>query len=130
MTITSQDKKLLLVEDDLILMRRFKRELSKIFKLSAARSLAEANAFLKNQTFDIILTDLHLNNEFDQSIDGLTLITNARLKDRQLTIAAMSSDHALKPQAIQAGANFFVEKPFEVQTIIACFEGRSPNESK
>ena len=53
-------KKILIVEDDAILLRRFRRQLEKRFVVTTASTLEEAKTLLDTKTFDILLTDMHL----------------------------------------------------------------------
>lgn len=108
-------RKLLVVEDE-------PQEITKIelllVELNAdyyiARTILEASNALCNESFDYLLTDLHIETKagFDRP-DGLELITLAKAQQPNLLIVATSSDPRadIWAEAVSKGAQHFIRKP-------------------
>ncbi|NRA65042.1 MAG: response regulator [Pseudobacteriovorax sp.] len=108
-------KKLLLVEDDPIFRRRFRRELAKSFEVHEATNLQETIDLLKSHQYDYILSDMHLTRE--NKAEGLEVVACCKAVQTNAVVKAMSSDIDLKQKAIHAGAESFHEKPFDIRLI-------------
>ena len=122
---TNARQSVLLIEDDSIFRRRYRRELAKHYDVSEASSLDEALKLLKSHDFQYILSDLHLSKDSEIEAEGLQLIAQAKSKSPKAFISAMSSDVDLKQQAILSGADDFVEKPFPISDLIASWAKRT-----
>ena len=108
-------KRILLVEDDAILLRRFKKELSARFLVTTASTLDEAQKLLDTRRFDLVLTDMHLTP--DQNAEGLQVLRHKNRLNCQAKRLAMSSDYCMKDSCLNAGAARFFEKPFALGAV-------------
>ena len=70
------------------------------------------------------LPDLFILDKDLPVIDGLAISKYLKLKDetREIPIIMISAYHKLKQKAEDAGVNEFVEKPFDVQTLLSTIE--------
>jgi len=106
-------KRLLMVNDDMV-------EMDSLPLIFARRgidtvvvgSVKEALGQLKNGKFDLVITDIALNG----SQTGIDLIKEVRKtdKDTKIAVATGYGDHYQKA-ALEAGANFYFEKPLDFQ---------------
>ncbi len=55
---TAQDRTLLLVDDDAVVLRSLVRTLSQVYQVTSAHSVGEAQACLRDRSYDIILCDV------------------------------------------------------------------------
>ncbi|NRA62971.1 MAG: response regulator [Pseudobacteriovorax sp.] len=109
-------KRLLLVEDDPILRRNYHKRLKARFNISVAASFSEAMYQLCTFEFDIVLTDIHLTKA--QKAEGLHIIGQASSKFRIQKIIAMSTDTEKSGECLKAGADRFLDKPFDLELVI------------
>lgn len=109
----------LLIEDDAIFRRRYRRELSKFYEVHEASNLREALDLIENNNFRYVLSDLHLSKGQDIAAEGLQAIAKVKGLSPTTFVSAMSSDVDLKQEAINSGADTFTEKPFSISEIIA-----------
>lgn len=116
--------KVLLVEDDAIFRRRFHRELSRSFEVSQATTVEEGISYLHKDSFQFVLSDLHLTKNGDPRDEGLKLIRVAKAQDPDCYVSAMSSDVDLEAEALQSGADQFVAKPFAIDNVISSWSER------
>jgi two-component system KDP operon response regulator KdpE len=108
--------RVLVVEDDPEIRVLIQTSLSvEGFTVQTAVSLSEAGALLHNALPDILLLDLGLPDG-----DGLSLVQEVR-KRHSLPILIVSARHqeAQKIQALDAGADDFLVKPFSVGELLA-----------
>jgi signal transduction histidine kinase/CheY-like chemotaxis protein len=72
-------------------------------------------AALREQEFDLVLTDLMM-----PEIDGIALISEAQLIDRNLVAIVMTGHSAVETavQAMKAGALDYIQKPFKLSHIL------------
>lgn len=73
----------------------------------------------KNDWPDLFILDKEL-----PYIDGLALCKYLRVNEatRDIPIIMISAYHKLRPKAEQAGVNDFIEKPFDVKTLLQKIE--------
>ena len=73
---------------------------------------------LAHESPDLILVDINLPD-----IDGLTLTRKLRAENVTVPIVAMTGDllNYDRQQALQAGCNDFIEKPFTLETLEGLF---------
>ena len=64
--------------------------------------------------------DLFILDKDMPTIDGLAICKYLRLKEqtKEIPIIMISAYHKLKEKAREAGANDFIEKPFELKTLL------------
>lgn len=111
-------KKLLIVEDDEINMRISKLYLEGLFEISSAINSSEALEIIKNNKFDIILTDIGLKG----GLSGIELTKALRKNEDYKTIPiiavtayTMDSD---KEKIFSAGCSHYLSKPFMKDDLI------------
>jgi len=107
---------ILLVEDDREIRSLVQASLSvEGFAVQTAVSLSEARALLHNSLPDVVVLDLGLPDG-----DGLELVQHIR-KQHALPILIVSARHqeAQKIQALDAGADDYLTKPFSVGELLA-----------
>jgi CheY-like chemotaxis protein len=114
-SVTDENLKILLVEDDPISSLYYKEILDKDFiTLSIAENGKTALEMYNELKPDIILMDIRLND-----MNGLDIVRKIRNTDQKVKIIAqtayaMSSD---EKQAIEAGCNDYIAKPINVQLL-------------
>ncbi|MDR0768032.1 MAG: response regulator [Methanosarcinales archaeon] len=83
------------------------------YKLSFAADGKEALEILKKESFDLVLTDIHL-----PKMDGLELLKQVRTETNQSAkMIAISSDTMTKDGKTfeEAGFDGFIQKPFKIK---------------
>ena len=108
--------RVLVVEDDPDIRAMMQSSLSvEGFTVQTAVSLSEASALIRHDLPDILLLDLGLPDG-----DGLSLVQEVR-KTQSLPILIVSARHqeAQKIQALDAGADDYLVKPFSVGELLA-----------
>jgi CheY-like chemotaxis protein len=113
----SRSKHILIVDDDLEvreLLRRFFS--SKSYYVDEAESAEEALDTLQKKRFDFILTDYDM-----PGIKGDELVKIIKEKYPHSKVWGMSSLNKQK-SFYQAGADFFLEKPFGLLELNSCLE--------
>ena len=111
--------KILVIDDELEICKQVSLILNKnSFKTSYVSSYDEYSK-LKNTNFDfdLVLVDLWLKNSFKQGID---IINELKINFNNLAIISFSGhaniDNGI--EAVKAGANDFIEKPFETKKLL------------
>jgi DNA-binding NtrC family response regulator len=86
------------------------------FRVSSARSGAEALAAATTQDFDAVISDIYMPDG-----DGLTMIQELRALLPSLPIVLMTAQGSveLAVRAVEEGATDFIAKPFEVSEVAA-----------
>lgn len=108
--------RVLVVEDDREIRALMQSSLAvEGFAVQTAVSLSEAGALLRNASPDVVLLDLGLPDG-----DGLELVRQIR-QSQALPIIIISARHqeAQKIQALDAGADDYLVKPFSVGELLA-----------
>ena len=108
--------RVLVVEDDAEIRALIQTSLSvEGFVVQTAVSLSEASALIRHDLPDILVLDLGLPDG-----DGLSLVQEVR-KTQSLPILIVSARHqeAQKIQALDAGADDYLVKPFSVGELLA-----------
>jgi len=109
--------RLLLIEDDLTLGARLKRALERAgFAIDWTTSGADGLAALKTQDYGTALLDLTL-----PELHGWEVLRKARLSriDTPVIICSGRQQAGDKAAALDAGADGYVSKPFDIDEIIA-----------
>lgn len=111
-----KDKKVLIVEDQLIYQNVFLNILGKIFTTSIAKDCTEAVQLLKSETFDLILLDLELSKMTGKK----TFLYIQKEKLTSAPILAISSFVSSSDQAIllELGFNGFISKPIKAKEVL------------
>ena len=108
---------ILIIEDDLQIRRFLRTTLcAESYRLREATTEADGMSFVNERAPQVILLDLGLPDG-----DGIDVIRNVRQTDRNLPIIVVSvrSDERDKIDALDAGADDFVSKPFAVGELLA-----------
>ncbi len=116
----NQGVRILLVDNDTDLVEAMAESLARIgLPVTIAASGPEGAAAIKNDVYDLVITDLVMNE-----VDGMKILANAKemLPDAEVI---MVTGHATVPKAVEAmqlGAYTFLEKPISpkrLQTVVS-----------
>lgn len=108
--------KILLIEDDVSFCKLLEKFLTKnAYTVTASFSAAEARIALKNETFDLVLTDLRLPDD-----DGIGLMTEIKglFPDTPVILMTGYSDVNTAVKAIKNGASDYISKPFNPDEVL------------
>jgi CheY-like chemotaxis protein/HPt (histidine-containing phosphotransfer) domain-containing protein len=124
-TSALQNKKLLLVEDDIVNQMLFQRSVLKLnMQVAIAGNGEKAIELLADNIYDLIIMDIHLPD-----IDGCetTEIIRGKLKNKTPIIAITASpmDEELK-RCLAAGMNGYIRKPFTIDQFVNAVEHLIP----
>jgi DNA-binding NtrC family response regulator len=108
--------KILIVDDELSIVDVLRTLLKKNgYTITTASDGAEAHKLLKEQVFDLLITDIRL-----PEIDGITLLKHARELQSHLAVIVMTAyakvDSAV--EAMKMGAFDYVTKPFKFEELL------------
>lgn len=111
--------RVLIVDDNMLLCRRISEQLTAkngLAQIECVGDGAQALSMLKKGKYDILLMDLIL-----PQIDGFGLLEGLRQNDitppaNIVVISALSQDDVIR-RACNLGANYFVVKPFDIETL-------------
>jgi DNA-binding response OmpR family regulator len=110
---------LLIVEDDVLNQKVYKAILSKDYEIKICGDDEKFYAALKENEYDLFIIDLSLNCEKN----GLDLIRELReiekYKDTPIIVVTGFVSIKDKEIAIAAGATKFINKPFNMKTLLA-----------
>jgi DNA-binding response OmpR family regulator len=118
--------RILLVDDDRILRELMTRGFErKGFDVVAAGSVTEALAYIASQSFDVLVTDLHMPN----AGDGFTVVSAMRHSqpDALTMIVTGYPDVQSAMAAILLEADEIVVKPFELAGLTSIIQDRMSN---
>jgi putative two-component system response regulator len=103
-------KKILIVDDDMINLMLLKKMLTKNsdYEVLEAKNGLEALKILEDNHVDMVLLDIIM-----PVMDGLQVIENLRGQNRyiDIPIVVLSTNEMKKKEALELGANDFMEKP-------------------
>ncbi|MRX39550.1 response regulator [Flavobacterium sp. LC2016-23] len=108
--------KILLIEDDISFCKLLEKFLiKKEYEVIIAFSAAEARLAIKNQSFDLILTDLRLPDS-----DGIGLMAEFKASNPETPVILMTgySDVNTAVKAIKNGAADYISKPFNPDEVL------------
>jgi DNA-binding response OmpR family regulator len=111
-------KRLLYIEDNRAMQMIVERHLAGLAEISTGASLNEARARLRDQTFDLVLTDVNLPD--GNSLD-LLMELRRRFTPEQLPVILVSAsmDRRLTIRSLQAGANDCFAMPMALPVLAA-----------
>ncbi len=117
--------RVLIVDDDRLFAAALTRRTSASLEISVALDAKAARESVQRQMPDLAIVDLFLGPGHES---GLSLIRALRRQDRALRIVATSAllTVPLTVEAVHAGANDAIPKPFAIEEIIAKVEPVSP----
>ncbi|MFH7019038.1 sigma-54-dependent transcriptional regulator [Flavobacterium sp. FlaQc-47] len=108
--------KILLIEDDISFCKLLEKFLvKKAYEVTIAFSAAEARIAIKNESFDLILTDLRLPDS-----DGIVLMSEFKGSYPEIPVILMTgySDVNTAVKAIKNGAADYISKPFNPDEVL------------
>ncbi len=108
--------KILLIEDDISFCKLLEKFLvKKAYEVTIAFSAAEAKIAIKNESFDLILTDLRLPDS-----DGIGLMAEFKASNPEIPVILMTgySDVNTAVKAIKNGASDYISKPFNPDEVL------------
>jgi len=112
--------RILIIDDDREMVRLLQEELGRQgFEVLPAGSGAEGLEILRDQSVDVVVTDLRMDE-----LDGMEILRatgDLRPEAKVIVITAFGSiDSAI--QAVKAGAFHYLSKPFEVDELVVAVE--------
>ncbi|MDR6762966.1 two-component system response regulator HydG [Flavobacterium sp. 2755] len=108
--------KILVIEDDISFCKLLEKFLVKNqYEVSIAFSASEARSAIKNESFDLILTDLRLPDS-----DGILLMSEIKNSHPEIPVILMTgySDVNTAVKAIKNGAADYISKPFNPDEVL------------
>ncbi|MCD0470201.1 sigma-54 dependent transcriptional regulator [Flavobacterium sp. JAS] len=108
--------KILLIEDDISFCKLLEKFLvKKAYEVTIAFSATEAKIAIKNESFDLILTDLRLPDS-----DGIGLMSEFKISHPHIPVILMTgySDVNTAVKAIKNGAADYISKPFNPDEVL------------
>ncbi len=108
--------KILLIEDDIAFCKLLEKFLiKKAFEVTTTFSATEAREAVKNESFDLILTDLRLPDS-----DGIGLMSEFKNSHPHIPVILMTgySDVNTAVKAIKNGAADYISKPFNPDEVL------------
>jgi DNA-binding NtrC family response regulator len=115
-----RNTKILVIDDDPAMLEMVKVFLkSEGYEVNTAISGQDALKLTESERFDLILTDLHLLD-----LDGIEIVRRIKehTPDTEIIMISGQSTLADTIEAIKVGAFYFVEKPFELEELMALIE--------
>ncbi len=111
----SSEKTILIVDDEEV-MRDFLGDVLEEFTIAKATDGDEAIEKLKNEKFDLIITDMKMPR-----VSGEEVVKFAREKDSEIKIIVISGYSSLisVSNTLNQGVNAFLSKPFTIKQIRA-----------
>ena len=110
-------RKILIIDDEIDIANNIKAILDDENYISiTANNSVDAFKYLSNETFDLIILDVWLDNS---TLDGLEILASIR-KDSEIPVIIISGhgNIDMAVQAIKDGANEFIEKPFTSERLL------------
>ncbi len=106
---------ILAVDDEPSMLRLLEISLKQAgYKPVLARDGKEALQIVKNQTIDLVVSDLHM-----PSMNGLDLLKNIRLENESLPFIMVTAQGEIKTavEAMKLGASDYILRPFDLETL-------------
>lgn len=115
MVAFSENKNILLVEDDPVLGEGLKVSLGKTYNVKWANTISKAKEYIKNETFDLFIFDLGLPD--GNGMDLVAQIQSLTYKPPVLILSAQG-DPETRLQGYEYGIQEFVPKPFHLKELL------------
>jgi two-component system response regulator AtoC len=113
--MTQNQKTILAVDDEPSMLRLLEISLKQAgYKPVLARDGSEALQIIKNQTIDLVVSDLHMPR-----MNGLDLLKNIRLENDALPFIMVTAQGEIKTavEAMKLGASDYILRPFDLETL-------------
>jgi len=99
--------KILVIDDEILILNTVERALTKVgYDVTGAQNIRELETALRNAPFDLLITDLHMEDDSAENI-----ISRVKRCSPSIKVLVMSGS------AHQAGADNFIEKPFKLSEL-------------
>jgi two-component system KDP operon response regulator KdpE len=126
----SEHRRILVVDDESQITRVLRTSLSSQgYDIRVANDGETALEIMKDWTPDLVITDLSMPN-----MDGLELCRRLRLSSKiPIIVLSVKGEERSKVQALDAGADDYVTKPFGIEELLARVRAhlrRAPSESE
>jgi DNA-binding response OmpR family regulator len=113
--------RILICEDDAVLLRMMELSLKEqqVGEIIGAKNGREALEMLRNQHFDLVVTDIHM--PYNNGEDILKLIRQDQRKTTPIIMMSSDGDEDVIAHSKKQGVNEFVKKPIrrdEIDTLI------------
>ncbi|HYG01725.1 MAG TPA: response regulator transcription factor [Chryseosolibacter sp.] len=104
--------KILVCDDDeaLVSMIRFKLTRDNLGEVTKASDGREAKALLRDENFDLVITDIHM--PFHSGLEITTFIRRELMKSTPIIVLSAEGLENTVLEAFDLGANDFITKPF------------------
>ncbi|MDX5688403.1 response regulator, partial [Clostridioides difficile] len=108
--------KVLIVEDNKILLESVVEELSKHFETEKCEDGEEALYLINQNIYDLVILDLMLPN-----INGFDILKKMRINNIDTPVLILTAKETLddKVEAFTIGANDYLTKPFYMEELVA-----------
>lgn len=115
-TATTEHRRILVVDDETQITRVLRTSLSSQgYDIRVANDGETALEIMKDWTPDLVITDLSMPN-----MDGLELCRRLRPKAKfPIIVLSVRGEERTKVQALDAGADDYVTKPFSIEELLA-----------
>ncbi len=121
-------KRILVIDDEISILKVMKLVLEKRgYHVTDCFGPEEAIYKLKNEKFDLMITDLRLNHR----VDGLEMVERAKLLHPRLPIIIMTAYASVNVavEAMKSGVYDFVTKPFKMDNFLEIIENGVKNKT-
>ncbi len=119
--------KILVIDQDPRTRRRLKRVLENDYIVDFAQTASEGELLAYSNAYDLILLDLYLP---DVNGDDFCAVLKSRLKDVPIIMISTKTTIADKENALNKGADDFIEKPFNSRELRARIKAVSRRRGK
>lgn len=111
---------ILIVDDDEAVRRGLVWTLNSDYRVLEAASRTEAVRLLKQETINVVISDLHLPPRLDDISEGLAIIETARETEppAQVVVITGTDDKSAGREAVKRGAYGFFEKPLDPAEVL------------
>lgn len=108
--------KILVVEDNLSLLKSIKKELETHFQVECTGNGEDAYFLIKQNVYDLVVLDLML-----PGMDGIQILEKIRKENEDVLVLILTAKESLddKVKAFMLGANDYLTKPFYMEELVA-----------
>ena len=114
-------KRILVVDDQLLYLKSLELALKNDYEVTLSTQYTEAIQLLQESHFDIVLTDIRLDEDDDSNMDGIKILEWIRMNKVETSPFVMSAytkfDYA--EQSLNLGAKHFFKKPIDIISLKA-----------
>jgi DNA-binding NtrC family response regulator len=117
-SVNREKKKILLIDDEEVILFGFRQALMEPWlQVDTASTADEAKALLKENVYSAAIVDMRLSNS--TAMEGLDLIPYLKTTQKNCRIIVLTaySDEPTRRKAFNFGADIFLEKPVDPETL-------------